>query len=683
MKFSDDIKYLKGVGPKISEKLAKADIYTLGDLLTYFPRTYLDWSVTVPIGEAPFNENVCIRAYVGSVVREHIIRKGMTTYTVDITDGRDIMSVVFFNNKYVKNMLKNGEEYLFYGKITGYGSHSKSMTSPKFSVIGEGSLKMKPIYPQTNELNSSLFEKLIKNAFENVDDIEDCLPENIRNSYCLMNYRDALYNIHFPQSYDLLSEAKRRIGFEELFLLQIGLSRLKLKALHSTSAVIRTDYTDEFLEMLPFKLTGAQKRAVGDCYNDMISGHAMNRLIQGDVGSGKTAVAAAVIYNCVKNGFQAAVMAPTEVLAQQHFKTFSSFFENTGIRIALLTGSVTPANKKIIKQKLADGEIDLLIGTHAIIQKDVIFSGLGLAVTDEQHRFGVNQRAMLGSKGVHPHIMVMSATPIPRTLSLIVYGDLDLSILDEMPAGRQKTETFLVGEDVRERAYGYVKKHLCDGYQGYIVCPLVDVDEDDDNAENEKVSSVKLFKELSDGFFKGFRLGLLYGKMKPDEKKSVMNDFADGKTDLLISTTVIEVGVDVPNAVIMVIENAESFGLSQLHQLRGRIGRGNVKSTCILVSDSKDIKTQQRLKILTSTTDGFKIADEDLRLRGPGDFIGQRQHGLPDIKSGNMLKDGETVRETHTAAESLLKNNPTLEGGEYDLIKARVNKMFSKGITLN
>lgn len=679
MNLSDSISYLKGVGQKRAALLNKAGICTIRDLLTYFPRTYLDWSAYYSISGAPLNENVCIRAFVGSPCRVHPIRKGMTTYSVDVTDGQSVLSVVFFNNKYVCDSLKQGEEYLFYGKITKLGNYYKSMTSPKFIPVSGSDSSLRPVYSQCGGFQTYAIEKLIKSALDSCKIDEECIPESIRNDYCLMSYADAIYNMHFPENPDMLAEAKRRISFEELFLLQLGLSRLKIKSKTETSVRISRDYTDEFISSLSFELTGAQNKAVKECVSDMSSGFPMNRLLQGDVGSGKTAVAASIIYNCIKNGYQAVMMAPTEVLAQQHYKTFSSFFDGCDISVDILTGSVSAAKKKAIKSELAEGKLQLVIGTHAVIQKDVEFKNLGLAVTDEQHRFGVNQRGMLSAKGDNPHVLVMSATPIPRTLSLIIYGDLDISILDEMPVGRQKTDTFLIDTSVRERAYGYVKKHILEGYQGYIVCPLVDYEEDE-NDDNEKIASVKLYKQLSDGFFKGFRLGLLYGKMNPAEKKSVMKEFADGNLDLLISTTVIEVGVDVPNAVIMVIENAESFGLSQLHQLRGRVGRGSVKSTCILISDNE---ASDRLKIMTATTDGFKIADEDLRLRGPGDFFGSRQHGLPDLKAADMLSDGEVVRETHIAAEKLLKKNPTLSGEEYDLLKKNVNIMFSKGLVLN
>ncbi len=680
MDIYSDISALRGVGAKRKEMLEKIGITTVNDLLTYFPRAYEDYTYIYSINDAPLGVNVCVKAYIGSVAREHYIRKGMTTYKLDATDGEGFMDIVFFNNKYAARALKLDTEYLFFGRVTTYGRGLRQMTSPQFAEAGGKGAGIKPVYPQTAGLNSAAIEKLVKSAFDACGEIEDCMPQSIRDGYCLMSRGECLRNLHFPESADLLSEAKRRYAFEELFDLQIGLSRLKIKARQKSPALIENDYTGDFINSLPFKLTNAQLRAIEDCKKDMASGVTMNRLLQGDVGSGKTAVAAAVIYNCVKNGFQAALMAPTEVLAQQHYTTFLKFFDKFHIVTALLTGSTTAAEKRRIKEALRNGDINLVIGTHALIQKDVEFANLGFAITDEQHRFGVNQRAMLNAKGKSPHVLVMSATPIPRTLSFIVYGELDLSILDEMPAGRQKTETFLIGEDVRERAYGYVKKHLAQGRQAYIVCPLVD-NEDDPDADVK--ASKQLYKELSDGFFRGYKPALLYGKMKPQEKKAVMEDFAAGKTDVLISTTVIEVGVDVPNAVIMVIENAEMFGLSQLHQLRGRVGRGEYQSTCILISDKKDADSSERLKILTQTTDGFRIADEDLRLRGPGDIFGSRQHGLPNMKIANMITDGEIVRETHTAAEKLLKENPTLEGEEFNMLRKSVNMLFAKGISLN
>lgn len=677
MDIAANIKYLKGVGEKRAAMLGKLGVHTLGDLLTLYPRAYEDWSSVIPIAGAPLGENVCIRAFVGSRCREHRIRKGMTLYKTEISDGESLLEVTFFNNKYAAERLEAGKEYLFFGKVAGKG-YFRSMVSPEFAEF-DGGTGLRPIYPQTAGLNSRAIEKLVRRALEECGDIEDPIPENIRSAYCLMGLRDALENIHAPQSADMLSEARRRLIFEELFLLELGLMRLKSKNRKGTAIAMERDYTADFIAALPFELTGAQRRAVAQGAEDMSRSVPMNRLLQGDVGSGKTAVGAALIYNCAMNGCQSALMAPTEVLAMQHYKTLTKFFENTDISVALLTGSTPAAEKRRIKAGFKSGEISLVIGTHALIQKDVEFNSLALAITDEQHRFGVNQRSTLSAKGGSPHTLVMSATPIPRTLALIIYGDLDLSVLDEVPKGRQKIETYLVGSELRERAYGYVKKHLCDGLQGYIVCPLVEEGEE----VSELTAAEGLYKELADGFFKGFRLGLLHGKMKPADKKAVMDSFACGETQLLVSTTVIEVGIDVPNSVIMVIENAERFGLSQLHQLRGRIGRGSHRSTCILISDAKDEKTQKRLTILTSTSDGFKIADEDLKLRGPGDFFGSRQHGLPELKIADMMTDTEAIRETHAAAVNLLKKNPALAGEEFDSLRRAVNRLFAGGISMN
>ncbi len=676
MEFNSSIKYLKGVGEKRAAMLAKLGIFTLWDLLTFYPRVYEDWSKITSIKDAPMNETVCIRAVAGMDCREHRVRKGMTLYKTEVTDGETLLDITFFNNKFAAQKIEQGKEYLFYGKITGKGYY-RAMNSPEF-IEADGDGKMRPVYPQTAGMNSRAIEKLVRSAFEHCGEFLDPLPEDIRNSYCLMGIKDALWNIHFPESEDYLSEARRRLIFEELFLLELGLMRLKTKSRNSNATPMKTDYTGEFFDILPFELTGAQKRAVAQAAEDMSRDIPMNRLVQGDVGSGKTAVSAALIYNCAKNGYQSALMAPTEVLAMQHYNTLAKMFDNTDITVALLTGSTPAAEKRRIKSALQRGEIDLVVGTHALIQKDVEFRNLALAVTDEQHRFGVNQRGSLSSKGISPHTLVMSATPIPRTLALIIYGDLDLSILDEMPKGRQKIETFLVNSELRERAYGYIKKHLCQGMQGYIVCSLVA-----ENEELELTAATELYNNLSEGFFKGFKVGLLHGKMKPAEKKAVMDSFSSGETQLLVSTTVIEVGIDVPNAVIMVIENAERFGLSQLHQLRGRIGRGTEKSSCIMISDAQNEETTHRLRILASTTDGFRIADEDLKLRGPGDFFGARQHGLPALKIADMMTDGEAIRETHIAAENLLKKNPALAGEEYAYLRQAVNRLFSGGISMN
>lgn len=667
-----EIKYLKGVGEKRAALLSKLGIFTAGDLLYYFPRAYEDQSKIVAIDEAVPDKTVCVRAVVCYPCTAYNIRRGMTIYKTKATDGKSVLDITFFNSKYSALSLEEGKEYIFIGKIKLVGRR-REMSSPIFEAAETGE-RIRPIYSQTEGMNSKALEKLINTAL-GVTEVTDVLPDSLRDSYCLMPLFNALSNMHRPESEDLLSEARRRLVFEELFMLQLGLMRLKSKKRLTTACVMERDATADFIASLPFTLTGAQLRAINDCVADMKRSSPMNRLLQGDVGSGKTAVAAAIACNSCANGYQTALMVPTEVLAEQHYKTLSGFFKDTDITVALLTGSTPAAAKKKIKKQLADGSLDIVVGTHALIQKDVAFSSLGLVITDEQHRFGVEQRTALSKKGEYPHTLVMSATPIPRTLALIIYSDLDLSILDELPAGRQKISTYCIDSAKRERAYGYVKKHLLDGRQGYIVCPLVD---DEDGEDNELVAAQQLRDELAEGFFKDFRVGLLHGKMKPDEKREVMESFSSGETQLLVSTTVIEVGIDVPNAVIMVIENAERFGLSQLHQLRGRIGRGKYASSCILISDAQGADATRRLKVLAETTDGFKIADEDLKLRGPGDFFGSRQHGLPDLRVADMMTDLEVLHETRQAATALLSRDPTLSSSEYSGLKKQINKMFSK-----
>jgi len=669
MELNTDIKYLKGVGEKRARLLAKLGVLNVNALLRFYPRAYEDWSKITPIAITPFGEPCCIKAIVGHKPSAHMVRKGMTIYKTDVTDGETLLHVTIFNNKYAAEKLKEGEEFLFFGKIGG-SLFSREMISPDIEKA-EGGERIRPIYPQTEGISSKVIGSLIETAFEQAGSkFPEPLPLKLLENYCLLKIFDALKNIHFPESPDLLAEARRRLIFEELLVLQLGLLRLKGRSKASAGAVVSRDFSEDYLKLLPFKLTNAQHRAVKEAIKDMAAPFPMNRLLQGDVGSGKTAVAAALIYNAAKNGFQSALMAPTEILAQQHFRTLAKLFESTDIAVGLLTGSTPPSAKKELKEKLRSGALQLVIGTHALIQSDVEFNSLGLVVTDEQHRFGVEQRSELGSKGVNPHILVMSATPIPRTLALIIYGDLDISILDELPPGRQKIETYTVGGDKRERAYTYVKKHLEEGRQGYIVCPLVE------EGETELAAAQEYAEKLSTGFFAGNTVGLLHGRLKSKEKEQVMSAFVKGEIQLLVSTTVIEVGVDVPNAVIMIIENAERFGLSQLHQLRGRIGRSEYKSTCILISDAQNEEAKRRLDVMTKTTDGFKIADEDLKLRGPGDFFGARQHGLPELKIANMMTDTELLRETQAAARKITGEDSGLSLPENKELRAAVDTLF-------
>ena len=671
MKLDTDIKYLKGVGERRAAMLSRLGVSDVNALVRLYPRVYEDWSRIKSINEAQIGEICCIKGIVGSPVRKNLIRKGLTLYKTEITDGSGIMGITIFNSRFAAEKLTEGDEFLFFGRVSG-NLYRKEMNSPEIEPA-EGADRIRPIYPQTHGLNSKIIEKLVRTALtECRDELVDPIPLWLREKYCLMNLPDSLWNIHFPKSPDYLEEARRRLIFEELLILQLGLEKMRSQTQENAGAVIERDFSDEYFSHLPFSPTGAQRRAVKEAMRDMMSGRQMNRLLQGDVGSGKTAVAAALVYSAAKNSMQSALMAPTEVLAEQHYKTFLKLFDGCSINVELLTGSDTAAQKRRKKEALKAGEIDLLIGTHAIIQSDVEFKSLALVITDEQHRFGVEQRNALGEKGKNSHLYVMSATPIPRTLALIIYGELDISILDELPPGRQKIETYAVTSELRQRAYNYVKKHLDAGRQGYIICPLVDEGESD----TELASAVKYADELQRGDFRGYTVGLMHGKMRSADKKKVMESFSNGETQLLVSTTVIEVGVDVPNAVIMVIENAERFGLSQLHQLRGRIGRGQYKSTCILITDAKNDTAQRRMKVMETTTDGFKIADEDLKLRGPGEFFGSRQHGLPEMKIADMLEDRSTLEETQRAAKEIMARDPELSSPESTALKNEIQRLF-------
>ncbi len=670
LNFNSPIQYLKGVGEARAKLFGKLGVESVGSLVRLYPRNYEDWSKTCSILDAPIGQYCCVKAMVCHPVSKALIRKGLTIYKTEVTDGEAIMKITIFNNRFAADKLEIGEEYLFFGKVSENGFF-REMNTPQIEKATSGE-RIRPIYPQTKDLTSRVIESCVKKALETLDEYpEDILNPSLRAQYALSDYKTALFNIHFPKTENDILAARRRLGFEELFLLQLGLLLMRGRNRKTTGTRICENHIREFLQLLPFELTGAQKRAIDEALRDMATDTPMSRLLQGDVGSGKTAVAAALAYNCAKNGCQSAIMAPTEILSQQHYRTFSSLLKDTGLRVELLVGSTPAAQKKLIKEALRNGEIDILIGTHALIQKDVVFSRLGLVVTDEQHRFGVGQRAALNSKGNNPHTLVMSATPIPRTLALMIYGDLDVSVLNELPAGRQKIETFAINGSIRQRAYGYVKKHLDEGRQGYIVCPLVEESDCLDLAAAEKYA-----EHLQKNEFKDYSLGLLHGKMKPKDKEDVMRRFAEGEIQLLVSTTVVEVGVDVPNAVIMVIENAERFGLSQLHQLRGRVGRGEYKSTCILISDAKGDTARQRLKIMTQTTDGFKIADEDLKLRGPGDFFGARQHGLPEMKIADLTKDMALLSGAKQAAQQVLDDDPLLAKKENAPLKKAVLDLF-------
>ncbi|MBQ8078025.1 MAG: ATP-dependent DNA helicase RecG, partial [Eubacterium sp.] len=658
----------KGVGEKRAQLFNKLGIYSVRDLITFYPRKYQDWSKNVSVLDAPDDEVVAIKATMITPVKEAMIRKGMTLYKCNFTDGQNVIHVTLFNNKYLAKSLRTFDDYILYGKVEKSFT-TASMTSPQIEKL-EDADGVHPIYSATGKLTSRAIAKVVKTALDAIPYIDDTLTDEIRDKYNLCTLDFAIREIHFPSKTENIEIARHRLIFEELLTLQLGLLKLKDKKETKNDLQLKTDLTDEFCNLLHFELTGAQKREIADCVADMQTENAMNRLIQGDVGSGKTAVAAAVMYSAVKSRYQCAMMAPTEILANQHFESLSKLFDGTDIRIALLTGSTKAKEKKAIKTALMDGEIDIIIGTHALIQNDVEFKELALVVTDEQHRFGVEQRATLAMKGKNPHLMVMSATPIPRTLGLIIYGDLDISILDELPPGRQEIRTDVVTSAYHKRIYDFIKKAADSGNQAYIVCSLVD-----DN-ESELISAKEYAEELQTKVFTGYNLGLLHGKMKAKEKDAVMSAFARGDVQILVSTTVVEVGVDVQNATIMLIENADRFGLSALHQLRGRVGRGSDKSYCILVSDNKSDTARERLQVMKSTNNGFKIADYDLKTRGPGDFFGKRQHGLPNLIIADMLGDMDTLGECQQCAEEMLKDDIRLD--KYPLLCESINNMFRK-----
>ena len=670
---NSDVKYIKGVGEKRAELFHKLGIFCVKDLVEYYPRAYQDWSADIKALDCPEGEPVSIKATLIKPVKEHYVRKGMTLFKCSFSDGETIINVTIFNNKYLANSLKLYEDYVLYGKL------EKRLTSVEMSApqIEKAALNIgiHPIYPATDRLNSKAIAKVMKTALDALPEFDETLPLEIREKFGLAGLDFAMRQIHFPDSDNNAQSARKRLIFEELLVLQLGLMKLKSKKKTKTKLSVTQDFTDDFYRLLPFEPTGAQRRAIADCVSDMQSEYPMNRLIQGDVGSGKTAVAAGVIFTAVKNGYQAALMAPTEILANQHFATLAPMLSNSKIRVELLTGSTPAKEKREIKARLMDGEIDLIIGTHAIIQNDVEFKKLALVITDEQHRFGVNQRATLAMKGDEVHTLVMSATPIPRTLALMIYGDLDISILDELPPGRQPVRTDVVNSSYRKRIYDFIKKAIARDEQAYIVCPLVD------GEEPTLASAEKYAEELANGAFYGYNLGILHGKMKPKAKDEIMRSFAEGSVKVLVSTTVIEVGVDVPNATIMVIENAERFGLSQLHQLRGRVGRGSAGSYCILISDSEGDNAQERLQIMKKYSDGFKIADEDLKQRGPGDFFGSRQHGLPDLKIADMLGDMETLKICRACADEIIAEDAGLDMPKHKAIANKISDMFRNSIS--
>lgn len=668
-----DVRYIKGIGEAKAKALGKLGIFTLGDLIGWFPRRYEDRRETRPISSLIPGETACVAAMIASEPKVSHIRKGMDLVKVRAVDDTGALDVTFFNQSWLKNQLRVGETYIFYGRAEG-SLLRKTMAGPVVEPEGrqEFTGRIVPVYPLTAGVSQLLLSRAIRQGLDGCADIlPDCLPDSVRQTHGLCRVNYAYENIHFPESPEALDIARRRLAFEELFFFAIGLKLLRSRRETVSVEPFRPVDMAPFYDALPFILTGAQRRCVDEAIADMTAGKPMNRLCQGDVGSGKTMVAAACVYFCVKNGRQAALMAPTELLAEQHYRGLAPLLEQLGLRCALLTGSTPAKTKRSVTAQLASGELDFAIGTHALISGGVAYANLGLVVTDEQHRFGVAQRTALAEKGEHPHTLVMSATPIPRTLALILYGDLDVSVIDQLPPGRKPIETYAVTSAYYPRLYAFIRKQVEAGRQVYIVCPMVS---ENDDLPDERKAVTEYAQKLQSEIFPDLRVAYVHGKMKSREKDTVMSAFAAGETNILVSTTVIEVGVDVPNASLMVVENAERFGLSQLHQLRGRVGRGQHQSYCVLVSDNKNDETRQRLRAMTKTADGFKIAEEDLRLRGPGDFFGLRQHGLPGLRVADIGCDTRLLTEAQTAAEELLAHDPSL--ARHPDTAERVQKLF-------
>ncbi len=677
MKYLDtDIRYCKGIGEKKAQLFNKLGIFSVHDLVSYFPRKYEDRTDFRPIALTGDGETVCIKAIVADTPRLTRIRRGMELVKFRVVDESGSVDITYFNQPYVKDNVHRGDCLNIYGKIIGVGSR-RTMSNPVYEREGtSGGItgRIVPIYRLTTGLSQKLIMSAVRQALDACSaELPEVLPDTLRQKYKLAQVAYAYENIHFPAGFEELELARRRLVFEELFLLACALG--KMKGSHSKADgihILRQDI-NEFYVSLPFEPTGAQKRAVDDAIRDMLSGKAMNRLVQGDVGSGKTLVAAALIWYVWKSGHASAFMAPTEILAQQHFDTLSSFLSPFGIRVGKLTGSMTAKQKREVKAELRDRQLDLIIGTHALFSDDVEYSDLALVITDEQHRFGVNQRSSLISKSAKPHVLVMSATPIPRTLALIIYGDLDISVINEMPPGRQRVDTFAVTESYRTRLYAFVRKLVTEGRQVFVVCPMIE--------ENEELppgmkSAQEHAAELQK-YFPDLRIACVHGKLKAKQKNDIMSAFVDGSIDILVSTTVIEVGVDVPNAALMIVENADRFGLSQLHQLRGRVGRGKHKSYCVLVSDTNNEVSMSRLKVMTKISDGFKIAEEDLKLRGPGDFFGSRQHGLPAMHVADLCSDMNILQTAQVAAQELLACDPELSRPEHSELKQAVDRLFT------
>jgi len=671
-----DVRYIRGIGEQRAKALSKLGIRDLGDLVAFFPRAYEDRSVCKPVAECRPDETVCIRAMVDTEPVSSHVRKGMDLLKLRVSDDTGAVQVTFFNQSYYKERLQKGESFVFYGKLGGT-ERRLTLINPIFEAerdAGRVTGRIMPVY----RLSSGISQKAITDAVQSGlaacgDKLPEALPEDIRTEHRLCHVRYAYENIHFPADMNALDIARRRLIFEELFTLTCALGFLRSGRSRQSCAPLAAPSIEGFYASLPFSPTKAQRRAVEEALGDMASGTPMIRLVQGDVGSGKTLVAAACIWACCAAKRQAAFMAPTGILAEQHYRTLTDVLSPFGFRILLLTGSMTAKQKRLAREAIAAGEADVVVGTHALLTEDVLFLDLALVITDEQHRFGVEQRGALSAKGQQPHTLVMSATPIPRTLALMIYGELDVSVSDELPPGRQKVDTFVVDESYRERLNAFIRRLVGEGRQVFIVCPMVE----DSELLPENVKSAEEFSaELQTKMLPELRIACIHGRMKAREKDDIMLRFSRGEMDVLVSTTVIEVGVDVPNAALMIVENADRFGLSQLHQLRGRVGRGQHKSYCVLVSGSQSEEARRRLSVMRETSDGFRLASEDLKLRGPGDFFGARQHGLPMMHIADLCTDMDIMNSAQNASKALLQRDPRLEMPENAPLREQVERLL-------
>lgn len=696
-----DVKFIKGVGPNRVKVLNKLGIFTLDDLITYFPRAYEDRSLIKKISDTLDNDKVTIEAYVIQGPTTRMFGRNRSITKAVVSDGSDNLMITWFNQPYIRNEIKRDTTYRFFGKVQ-VKSGLREMNSPVFDEIGnnKNTSRIVPIYPLTEDIKASTLRKIIENGLEQVGELKEKVPNYLIEKYHLMGFNEAIHQIHFPNSFEKFKDARRRLVFDELLSMQLGLLKLKGENRVEKRGITfdKKIKISEAISNLPFKLTNAQLRVLEEIDNDMESPKPMNRLLQGDVGSGKTIVSIVASYKAVKSGYQVAILAPTMILAKQHMVNFTNILEQYGIKCGLLVGGMKTKEKEELLLKVSKGEIDILIGTHALLEENVVFKNLGFVVTDEQHRFGVKQRSAIASKGNNPDVLVMSATPIPRTLALILYGDLDISVIDELPPNRKKVETYAVSNKMEDRVNNFVKQQLDEGRQCYIVCPLVEESDgpqytlkiDEKTGEQQIViktgssankKDIKNVTDLTEKYkneiFKDYVVEELHGKMKPKEKDEIMQRFKNGEINVLVSTTVIEVGVDVPNANIMVIENSERFGLAQLHQLRGRVGRGEYKSYCILKYAGLNELIKKRLELMTKTDDGFTIAQKDLELRGSGDFFGTKQHGLPEFKITNLFEDMEELKEVQALAISIIEDDPTLDKDENKLLKTMANSKFN------